>query len=48
MIGRKKLGMLTNTFQDRLFIAARYLNAKQPFYPLPKKIAEEDLPPDFK
>lgn len=27
-VGRRRLGTLTNSFKDRVFIAARYLNQK--------------------
>ena len=47
-IGKKKLGMLNNSLNDRLFIAMRYLGSKHPFYQLPNKIADSELPLEFK
>ena len=39
--------MLNNTFKDRMFISNRFLGQKQAFWPLPGKIPENELPPDF-
>ena len=46
-IGKKKLSTLNNTFKDRLFISTRYLGQSRPFWPLPGKIPEDQLPPEF-
>ena len=39
--------MLNNSFKDQLFISTRYLGNKQAFWPLPGKIPDDELPPDF-
>ena len=39
--------MLNNTPEAREIIALRFLNAKQPFFPLPSRIPENKLPLEF-
>ena len=44
LIGQKRLGQLDNSFKDQLYIANRTLNMKQPFFALPGKIPDSELP----
>ena len=46
-VGKRKMRELANSASDKLQIATRFLKSKQPFHPMPTKIADEDLPLTF-